>query len=409
MNTELCPCGSDLRRVRCCDADASALPGSEAVDLLDTKALEAVKFFNEKKYAQAEALVLHLLDLAPNQRLALRVLFEIRRAQNRQPAVQVLARRLASLPGSPALRAAANLQLAQFLVGLGKYAEALAPAGVAIMAAPRDANAQHLMGVILTETGQTGPGELHYRRAIALLGQEDGMALANLAWNLKLQGRLDEAAALYAQALALRPDNKRGVGGFAQVEMARGNVQRTVSLLGEGLARWPEDRTLRLLHAMTDLVIGDATAALERLNDPVENLLAAELSALGQAQARLGQIPEAVYSFGRAKKMLRERNGQTYEPTLYLKRAQTYRAYFTAERMQPLPRAPEPGPAQPVFLLGFPRSGSSLLEQLLASVPGFAPGDECAPMAELAEQVAHLAGTTTPYPEALDHALLGDG
>ena len=99
------------------------------------------------------------------------------------------------------MRAQANTQFAQYLVGQGRHAEALPIAAAALKATPKDATAQHVMGVVLTETGAVPEGEAHYRKALKLLGRDDGLVLANLAWNLKLQGRLEEAAALYETAL----------------------------------------------------------------------------------------------------------------------------------------------------------------------------------------------------------------
>jgi tetratricopeptide (TPR) repeat protein len=387
----------------------AAWPGQEAVDALDAQAQEATKLFNDKKYTEAEALALKLLDLAPNQRLALRVLYEIRKAQKRDKAAETLAVRLAALPGLPAVRAAANLQLAQYYVGQGRYAFARPPAAAALMAVPKDTTAHHVMGVVLTESGALQPGERHYRRALALLGRDDGVVLANLAWNLKLQGRLDDAAAIYEKALALRPDNRRGQGGYAQVEFARGNRDKALRLLDEALTRWPDDRTLRLLRAMADVALGNAEAVLTRLADAPENLLSAELSVRGQALARLGQPVEAVKHYATAKKMQRERNGQQYQAEEFAAKAETYKAYFTADRVQPLPRAGAVPARQPVFLLGFPRSGTSLLEQLLGQVPGFASGDEFFPVADLSEMVPALAGVGRSYPEALDQALVADG
>jgi tetratricopeptide (TPR) repeat protein len=410
LDMALCACTSGLRSVQCCKLDAAALPGEAAAAMLDPLGQDAAKLFNEKKYAEAEGLVLKLLELAPNQRLALRVLFEIRKAQKRGKAAEALARRLAGLPGPAALRSGANAQLAQYLVAQGRHADALAPAASALMATPRDATVQHVMGVVLTETGRLQVGERHYRRALALLGRDDGLVLANLAWNLKLQGRLDEAAAIYAQALALRADNKRGIGGYAQVELARGNVARAVRLLDDGLARWPEDRSLRLLRALTDLALGNAEAVLARLHDAPEHLLAAELSARGQALARLDRPAEAVAHFVTAKKAMRERGGLAYAPAPFEARFAAYKAYFTGDRIQPLPRASNGPGGQPVFLLGFSRSGTSLLEQMLAQLPGFAPGDDLAPIAELTEILPRLAGATAAgYPEALDHLLVADG
>ncbi len=409
LDTVLCACASGLRPAQCCAIDATTLPKAAAVAMLDPLAQAAVKLFNEKKYDESETLALKLLELAPNQRLALRVLFEIRKAQKRGKAAEALARRLANLPGPAALRAGANMQLAQYLVAQGRHADAEAPAAAAIMATPKDATAQHVMGVVLTETGRLQAGEWHYRRAWALLGRDDGLILANTAWNLKLQGRLDEAAALYEQALALRADNRRGLGGYAQVELARGDAAKAMRLLDDALARWPDDRSLRLLRALTDLAVGKPEAVLARLHDAQDRLLAPEFSARGQALARLGQPVEAVAHFAAAKKMMRERGGLAYVPGPFEARFEAYKAYFTGDRVQPLPRAGEAPGSQPVFLLGFSRSGTSLLEQMLAHLPGFAPGDERAPMADFAEIVPRLVGATAGYPEALDQLLVADG
>jgi Tfp pilus assembly protein PilF len=409
LDTVLCSCGSGLRRVRCCGMESGTLADPANVALLDPQGQETTKLFNEKKYAEAEALALKLLDLAPNLRLALRVLFEIRKAQNRSPAAEALGRRLANLPGPAPLKAAANSQLAQYIIAQGRHADAEGPAAKALMAAPKDATAHHVMGVVLTETGRARAGERHYRRALALLGREDGLVLANTAWNLKLQGRLDEAASLYEKALALRADNKRGIGGYAQVEMARGNTGKAVALLDDGLARWPDERTLRLLRALVDLATGNAESVLERLDGAPENLMAAELCARGQALGRLGRAAEAVACYAAAKKIQRERNGQGYQPEPFIEKAKAYKAYFTSDRVMPLPRAGTTTGPQPVFLLGFPGSGSSLLEQLLSQVPGFAAGDDFAAAADMADLVPRLSGSGSGYPEALDELLVADG
>ncbi len=406
LKTNPCPCGSGLRAVRCCGLDAAALPLQDNTSLLETQSTEATKFFNEKKYTEAEALALQVLDLAPNQRTALRVLFEIRKAQNKHDAATALGTRLAALPGLAAARAQANTQFAQYLVAQGRHADALPVAAAALKATPKDATVQHVMGVVLTETGAVLEGETHYRKALKLLGREDGLVLANLAWNLKLQGRLDDAAVVYEKALAMRADNKRGVGGQAQVEFGRGNRAKAVAVLDAALAQWADDRTLRLLRVMADLAQRQPQAVLDRLGPP-EALMAPEVLARAQALDQLGQLPEAVNGWVTARRMQRERGGLTYRPEAAQAQAVAYKAYFTADRVQVLPRA-KPGAFTPVFLLGFARAGSSLLEQLLAQLPGFAAGDEFAPIGELAAVLPRLAGSDAAYPEALDELLVGD-
>lgn len=401
----LCSCGSGLRAVRCCEADKAQWPNPEAVALLDEKAAETTKLFNEKKYDEAEILALKILDVAPNQRAALRVLFEIRNIQKRAKAVDALGARLAGLPAAAALRAQANGQYAQYLIGQGRHMEALPFAAAALKATPRAPMVHHVMGVVFTETGALLAGERHYRQTLKLLGREDGMVLANLAWNLKLQGRLSEAEALYGEALKLRPDNMRGTGGLAQVVFMKGDRARADALLDEAMTRWPEDRMLRLLKVMADLACQRPQAALDRLGPP-ENQMPPELLTRGRAFMQLGQVQEAINAIAAARNIQRERTRLHYQPEALLARVERDKAYFTGDRMRPLPRAAE-GSFTPVFLLGFRRSGSSLLEQLLAQIPGFAPGDEAAPVAELAQAVPSLLGGGT-YPEALDEMLVGE-
>lgn len=402
LDTVLCSCGSGLRQIRCCDLNHAALPEPASLEILNPMAAEATRLFNEKKTREAEAQVLKLLDLAPNHRLAVRILFELRKAEQRHPAIENLARRLAALPGNPAQVSAANLALAQWLIGQGRHAEAEPAARIALKCSPRDISAHHLMGIVFTETGQLRQGEYHYRQAASLQEREDGMLLGNLAWNLKLQGRLEEAAELYKRALAIRPDNRRAIGGYAQVEAARGDRRHAAKLLDEALARPTADRSLRLLRSLLDLTMDQPQAALARLNG--EALLPAELIARGRAHLRLDQISDAITAFTTARQLQRERYGQRYEPLRFAQKSEQYKKFFTSDSLAALPRLPPLLGPLPVFLIGFPGSGTSLLEQLFAKIPGFAAADDLAPIADL----LNLPGLAN-HPECLSDFLIGDG
>ena len=129
-----------IRDRRCCDYDPGALPDSASQDLLSAQGAEATKLFNEKKHKDAEVLALKILDLAPNNRAALRVLFEIRKAEQKPKAAEALARRLAAAPFENAGQStAAFLQLAQLLVGQGRHRDAEPAAREALKISPRDA------------------------------------------------------------------------------------------------------------------------------------------------------------------------------------------------------------------------------------------------------------------------------
>ena len=85
------------------------------------------------------------------------------------------------------------------------------------------------------------------------------------------------------------------------------------------------------------------------------------------------------------------------------------RGFFTASRLKLLPRAQvrQDGP-QPIFILGFPRSGTTLVEQTLSAHPHIAAGDELPLIHEISQMMPRLLGSPLTYPEALAELWMGD-
>jgi Flp pilus assembly protein TadD len=407
-----CPCGSGLRQARCCRFDAAAGPDPDHHGALDSLAETMRQARAAGRNREAERQALTLLDLAPLHRTGLRILFEIRRDEERLAAAGTLIKRLASLDPPDA---SLHLQHAQLLVKQGRHAEAEAPARAALLLAPRDAVAHHLAGIVFTEMGRLLPGEQHYRLALGLLEAPDVTVLGNLAWNLKLQGRLAEAAALYDTVLDRPPGTLRSLAGAAQLHAALGDFDRAAALLAAARGHAPDNRTIGLLDAILHLRRSDAAGSLALLEATAkaiapQPLTAPEYMAKGQALERLGRDADAftAYRAGRAAQ-----SAGNFHPAPLEARAQALRAVYMAERLAVLPRPkPMPGEPLPVFLLGPRRSGTSLLEQMLCLAPGVDPADERAPLNDLVtllpKLVAGLNGIERPYPAALLECMAGE-
>ena len=61
--------------------------------------------------------------------------------------------------------------------------------------------------MIMTEAQRPQVGEHHYRRVMALIAAPSPILLANLAWNLKNQGRMEESRELYEESVRLDPSD----------------------------------------------------------------------------------------------------------------------------------------------------------------------------------------------------------
>jgi tetratricopeptide (TPR) repeat protein len=415
LDKSLCACGSGLRRVRCCGFDAAAGPDPAHYMAMEALAETMLAARTAGRNREAERHALVLLDLAPLHRHALRILFEIRRDEGRAAGAEALIRRLAALdPPS----AQFHFLHAQLLIGQGRHAEAEAPARSALMLAPRDAAAHHLTGIVFTETGRLLPGEQHYRLALGLLDAPDVTILGNLAWNLKLQGRLAEAASLYDTVLKLRPGVLRSLAGAAQVHAALGDLGRAEALLAEASRHAPANRAIGLLEALLHLRRRNAAGALARLEKAGESgmpLSAGELAAKGQALESLERPQEAfaVYRAGRDIQQQRHFDVASLEA-----KAEALRGAYMADRLAALPRPkhggtyPVGGQPAPIFLLGVRRSGTSLLEQLLCMTSGIDPADERSPLNDLVKLlpklVAGVSGVDRPYPAALAETIAGE-
>ena len=368
----LCPCGSGLRAARCCSLDASAIPPAEATRHLMPLVERAVQAHRNGATETAEQLCLDVLELAPDRPGALSVLYEIRKSQGNHRAAEALIRRIVTL--DPNNFWGTN-ELTLLLLGKGDLAEGEMHARNAVRIAPENPQAHNLMGMIMTEAQRPAIGEYHYRRVLELAGNRDPILLANLAWCLKNQGRMAESRALYQESVAAAPQIRQTLLGWARMEEADRNFDGAMDILARLEAVTPGDPNIALTRA---IVLGrmrrydEAVALLDSIASRVEGgrLGANELLEKGRLLDQMGRHDEAFEAFLDGKKQAREISGNVYLDQAAAQLIARLRNFFTTERLRILPRATtRTDVPQPVFILGFPRSGTTLVEQTLSAQP----------------------------------------
>ena len=89
--------------------------------------------------------------------------------------------------------------------------------------------------------------------------------------------------------------------------------------------------------------------------------------------------------------------------------AERLRQFFVRGRVRLMPLASvREDCAQPIFILGFPRSGTTLAEQVLSNHPKISAGDELPFINDLSDAIPRLFGSPLSYPEALSELWMGD-
>jgi Tfp pilus assembly protein PilF len=219
----------------------------------------------------AERLCLDVLELAPDRPGALSVLYQIRKDQGNHPAAEALIRRVVAL--DPNNFAATN-EYALLLLGKGAIQEAEVQARNGVRIAPQNPQAHNLMGMIMTEAQRPSVGEYHYRKVLELSGTRDPILVANLAWNLKNQGRMEEGRALYRESVAAAPDIRQTLLGWARLEEADRKFVAAGKILDRMETTWPNDAGLLLSRAVLlgrMKRYGDALAVLDLLANQADD------------------------------------------------------------------------------------------------------------------------------------------
>ena len=405
--TSSCPCGSGLRYPRCCGLDW-AEPWPEPGPAPEVGRARAKLAAGDE--AEAEGLLIELLERSPRHIGGLTALHELRARQNRTAAEALLARIARIDPNNlPATQA-----LALLLFTRGALAEAEHYARNAVRIAPTDAQSHNLMGMIMTEAHRPQVGEHHYRWAMKLIASPSPILIANLAWNLKNQGRMAESRALYEESVRLNPAVFQTLFGWARMEETDRNFARASELLDAAERLSPGNPSVLLQRAILHGRVKEYDKALAALDDIERKregggLGPVEWSEKGLLLDRMGRYAEAFAAFSEAKRSLRALTGQTYLAEEAASLARRLKAFFVAPRLEILPRASVRSDVpQPIFIVGFPRSATTMIEQTLSAHPLISAGDELPIVGELTGLIPRMLNSPLSYPEALAELWLGD-
>lgn len=412
----LCACGSGLRTCRCCNLDLSYVAPDEARARIDRLLDWAAKALANGDADAAKARILEALDVAPRLPRALWMLYQIRqRAGQEQAALTLLQRLVAFEPNN----VEATQELAMMLFQRGDLAAAEHHARNAVRLAPTHPRSHNLMGMVLTEAQRPQIGEFHYRRVLELSDARDPILLANLAWNLKCQGRITEARELYGESIGTAPDIFQTLFGWGQLEEVDGNLAAAKIKLDRAAEIRPDDPGLQVARATLFAREGKLAAALAELEpDPGSGgngaladvrLDSNALLEKGRILDKLERYDEAFACFDEAKRRVREKTERRYLDRQAREMAERLRQFFVSDRLRLMPPASvREGRAQPIFIIGFPRSGTTMIEQALSSHPRISAGDELPFINEFSDTIPRLFGSPLSYPEALAELWMGD-
>jgi tetratricopeptide (TPR) repeat protein len=325
--------------------------------------------------------------------------------------------------------------LGNVLTALNQYADAVSCYQRALALIPRYSEANNNLGVALVRSGRAEDAITHYRTALQI-NPNYADAYSNLGAALESLGRAEEALPLIAKAISLQPDNADAQNNMGNALKAlnrhtealeayqkaidlRPDSPQTFSNMGDALrelgdaagARTSYEQAVKLDPNQPSFYrrLGDTLrfkdtdprlAAMRGLLQNVEALTAREQVelhfALAKAMDDIGDKPQSFRHLLEGNALHRRQINYDEAETLgFFSRIEQV---FTAELMSSERGFGDPTQV-PVFVVGMIRSGTTLVEQILASHPAVHGGGE---RMEFARATANMRNPQIPdltFPE----------
>ena len=289
------------------------------------------------------------------------------------------------------------INLATLLAGEGRAGEAEAVLGRAIELSPENASIHNNLGNVLKELDRPGDAAGSYRRALAL-DPRHVEALGNLSVVLTALGDIGEAEACCRRALAIRPEAADTHNKLGTVLKFAGGLDGAREAYARALALEPaHPGALYNMAQLTTAAAGDPAfgameTAAEAAGIATDDAVSLNFG-LGKMYADIGEPDTAFarYETGNALYLANARRlGRAFDAGRHEKTVERIRSLFTAEFFAA--RGDFGADSElPVFIVGMPRSGTTLVEQIVASHgEAFGAGE----LPEIPRAIARLAAKT---------------
>ncbi|RVA74378.1 sulfotransferase, partial [Mesorhizobium sp. M7A.F.Ca.CA.001.11.2.1] len=354
------PAGPKISQQKIVQPTAKPVPRAQADDALLRQALNLQR---ADRLAEAEALCQRVLARNPRHPLALYLLGTFALDLDDEMAIRCFERAVREAPQNPHY----HLTLGETYLKVGEHSDAIRHFEVACQLKAGWVEALCALGRAYTEFGKADAAVPLYEKALEIDSGRSAirMGLANALVSL---GRMDEAARYMKEAIGHRQDIAAAYNGLASIRKFAEEPAELKSILTELKNPGLDRKSTQQFHH----------AAGKILND-------------------IGRYDGAIGHFRQAKELSTRR----FDMDSYRRSVD-----FMIELFDPRMLAAKAGHGStsdvPVFVLGMPRSGTTLTEQILASHPDVHGAGELTKLRRITNRLA----PKTRSPEELRRSIL---
>ncbi len=297
----------------------------------------------------------------------------------------------------------AHLGIANTLSDQKKYQEAIARFRLTLAIDPGFAQAYNYLGMTLMDMERALDAVPLLRKAVALKENyyEAKLALANA---LEATGQPEEALEIYQQALEKMPKHIGILNSIGSILRNLGKIEQSVEYFEKAMGIDPGN--ISTYYNLSRSKVGSTPEELEKMEDLFDD------SRLNNEQKRslhfaMGKIYDDNGEFEKAFDHFKKGNdlddrlddtNRAFDPEMHHILVSRIMSVFTKEFF-----ASRKGMGSesdtPVFIVGIPRSGTTLVEQTLASHPNVFGAGELPFLGNLIQSMSKSQGRLAAYPE----------
>jgi tetratricopeptide (TPR) repeat protein len=261
--------------------------------------------------------------------------------------------------------------LGSSLSHLGRYEEAESCFREAMAVKPNFSDPYANLGVLLRQKSYLSDSEALLRRALKLR-PNDLDARINLGLTLVFLGRLRDARACFAKVLRTTPSNVLALFGMGQIAMVEGRFEEAETIYRRITQLNPQmTNAWAALPGTRKMTNADGTwfkSAEEIATSAIHPLEEANLRfAMGKYCDDVNDFAQAFQNFKRGNELLKTA-AEDYDRKERSHLIDDLIRVYSRDAISKIGAAGSTS-AKPVFVVGMPRSGTSLAEQIIASHP----------------------------------------
>lgn len=237
----------------------------------------------------------------------------------------------------------------------------------------------------------------HYQKCIDLQPRNVEHHL-NLGSLLASMGRYPQAFARFEKAAKVAPGDPRLTVAIADVHERAGDEAKAIEVLAPSIERGDEDVLSAYIYAKAKLAAKDPKEAVRVMmrHNREPSYPESYFFVLGKALEQTGDLDTAFKAYCTANEM----DATKFDVDAHVKWVNETIDTYTRETLARLPK-PTHDTSMPIFIVGRPRSGTTLLETILDAHPDVIGIGEEPMVADIADNLQFELGSLLPAPRCI--------